>query len=62
MPPELAEVLRAFLTRGDLAHLALVLWAGSATALLAWAVRELAAANRRFNEVVIALLRLAGRP
>lgn len=61
LPPELVEVLRAFLSRGDLAHLALVLWAGCTTALLAWSLRELAATNRRFNEVVQALLRLAQR-
>lgn len=38
--------------RGDLAHLALFLWASAVTGLLAWTLRELSAANRRFNEFV----------
>jgi hypothetical protein len=38
--------------RGDLAHLALFLWASSATGLLVWSLRELAAANRRFDGFV----------
>ena len=39
-------------SRGDLAHLALFLWASGASALLIWTLRELAAANQRFNEFV----------
>lgn len=39
-------------SRGDLAHLALFLWASGASALLWWALRELAAADRRFNDFV----------
>lgn len=46
------ELTRTFITRGDLAHLALFLWAAGATALLGWALRELVAANRRFNDFV----------
>jgi hypothetical protein len=46
------ELTRTFAARGDLAHLALFLWASSATALLVWTLRELAAANRRFNSFV----------
>lgn len=38
--------------RGDLAHLALFLWASGASALLVWTLKELAAANRRFNDFV----------
>jgi hypothetical protein len=40
------------ITRGDLAHLALFLWASGASALLVWALRELAVANTRFNDFV----------
>lgn len=46
------EVTRSVVERGDLAHLALFLWAGGASALLIWALRELAAANRRFDDFV----------
>lgn len=46
------ELTRTIAARGDLAHLALFLWASSATGLLVWALRELAAANRRFNDFV----------
>jgi hypothetical protein len=46
------ELTRTIAARGDLAHLALFLWASGASALLVWALRELAAANRRFNDFV----------
>jgi hypothetical protein len=39
-------------TRGDLAHLALFLWASGATGLLVWSLKELVAANRRFDDFV----------
>ncbi|CAN7593738.1 hypothetical protein LJR090_005104 [Bosea sp. LjRoot90] len=38
--------------RGDLGHLALLLWAFSASGLALFALRELIAANRRFDEFV----------
>jgi hypothetical protein len=44
--------------RGDLAHLALFLWATGASALLIWALKELAASNRRFNDFVSEIARL----
>jgi hypothetical protein len=47
-----------FVDRGDLAHLALFLWASGASTLLVWALRELAAANRRFNDFVNEISRL----
>jgi hypothetical protein len=47
--PGLPEVLDAFIGRGDLAHLALFLWALSDTFILVWVLRELIAANRRFD-------------
>lgn len=46
------EITRTVIARGDLAHLALFLWASGASALLWWALRELAEANRRFNDFV----------
>ena len=45
-------ITASFIERGDLAHLALFLWASGASALLVWALRELAASNRRFNDFV----------
>jgi hypothetical protein len=46
------ELTKTVITRGDLAHLALFLWASGASALLVFALRELAAANRRFEDFV----------
>jgi hypothetical protein len=46
------DVLQTFSERGDLAHLALVLWALSASALAWFALRELTAAARRFDDFV----------
>lgn len=44
--------------RGDLAHLALFLWASGSSGLLVWALKELAASNRRFNDFVNEIARL----
>ncbi|MGA8957481.1 MAG: hypothetical protein WB503_18985 [Pseudolabrys sp.] len=43
----MADLIRIFTERGDLAHLALLLWAMSASALAWFALRELT----RFNEL-----------
>ena len=43
------DATSAFVERGDLAHLALFLWASAASALLVFTQRELAGANRRFD-------------
>lgn len=43
------EITDVFAQRGDLAHLALFLWASSTSALLVWTLKELSAANRRFD-------------
>eukprot|EP01037_Dinobryon_pediforme_P009570 gene9570-9646_t len=51
----------AFIERGDLAHLALFLWASGASALLGYVLRELAEANRRFDELVMELARFNRR-
>ena len=55
------DLIRTFSERGDLAHLALFLWAASATALLYLASRELAAASRRFDDFVRELSRFNER-
>lgn len=44
--------------RGDLAHLVLFLWAGSASSLLVWSLREMVRSNRRFDDFVDAIARL----
>ncbi|MPZ55031.1 MAG: hypothetical protein GEU91_00770 [Rhizobiales bacterium] len=55
------ELVRTFAARGDLAHLALFLWASSASALLFLTLRELAAWVRRFDEFVRELARFNER-
>jgi hypothetical protein len=54
-------VLTSFIERGDLAHLALFLWAAGASALLAHALREIVAANKRFDDFVRELSRFNER-
>jgi hypothetical protein len=51
------ELVRTFSERGDLAHLALLLWAASASAFALFALRELAASIRRFDDFVRELAR-----
>lgn len=51
----------SILARGDLAHLALFLWASGASALLFHAFREIAAAHRRFDAFVRELARFNNR-
>lgn len=46
------ELTKTVAARGDLAHLALFLWASGATGLLVWSLKELVAANRRFDDFV----------
>lgn len=46
------ELTKTIASRGDLAHLALFLWAGGASGLLAWSLRELVNANKRFDDFV----------
>jgi hypothetical protein len=51
------QLTATFAERGDLAHLALFLWASSASALAWFALRELTAASRRFDDFVRELAR-----
>lgn len=53
----MTELIRTFSERGDLAHVALLLWAGSATALAYFALREWSASVRRFDDFVRELAR-----
>ena len=55
------DLINTFSARGDLAHVALLLWASSASALAAYALRELAAATRRFDDFVRELARFNKR-
>lgn len=52
------ELTKVVAQRGDLAHIVLFLWASGASALLFWTLKELAAANRRFNEFVTEIANL----
>lgn len=46
------ELTKTIVSKGDLAHLALFLWASGASSLLVWTLRELASANKRFESFV----------
>jgi len=46
------ELTKTVIERGDLAHLALFLWASGASALLVWSLREMARVNQHFNDFV----------
>jgi hypothetical protein len=55
------HVTESVLARGDLAHLALLLWAGAASLFCALVLRDLAAANKRFDDFVRELARFNRR-
>ncbi len=57
----MADLIKTFTERGDLAHLALLLWALAASAAFLFTLRELAAASRRFDEFVRQLSRFNRR-
>ena len=46
------DLTKSVVERGDLAHLALFLWASGASALLVWSLKEMAQVNRHFNDFV----------
>lgn len=48
----MSDLINTFTQRGDLAHLALLLWAGAASCAAWFVLRELAAALRRFDDFV----------
>ena len=57
----MTDLTKLVAERGDLAHLALFLWASGASALLWYALRELTAANQRFDAFVRELARFNRR-
>jgi hypothetical protein len=57
----MSDLIDTFIARGDLAHLALLMWALSSSALAWFALRELAAASRRFDDFVRELARFNDR-
>lgn len=48
----MSDLIQTFAARGDLAHLALLLWATGASAAALFTLRELASAMRRFDDFV----------
>jgi hypothetical protein len=48
----MTDLTQTVVERGDLAHLALFLWASGASGLLVWSLREMARVNQQFNEFV----------
>jgi hypothetical protein len=57
----MSDLIRIFTERGDLAHLALLLWALAVSTAFMFTLRELAAASRRFDEFVRQLSRFNRR-
>lgn len=57
----LDQILTAFLGRADVGHLGLLLWAAAASAFALLVLRELTAANRRFDDFVRELNRFNAR-
>jgi hypothetical protein len=57
----LAAITDSIIARGDLAHLALFLWATGASALLFTVLRDLARSNKRFDDFVRELARFNHR-
>ncbi|MCA0425291.1 MAG: hypothetical protein LCH61_18575 [Proteobacteria bacterium] len=57
----MTTVTDSIITRGDLAHLALFLWASGASWLLAQTLREMFLLNRRFDGFVRELARFNRR-
>ena len=57
----LEQILTAFVGRADVGHLGLLLWAGSASGLALIVLRELTAANQRFDVFVRELNRFNTR-
>ena len=55
------EAAAGIVARGDLGHLALLLWAFCASGLALFALRELIAANQRFDEFVREFARFNAR-
>ena len=50
--PMIEHVIDSIIARGDLGHLALMMWASGASIAAAMLLKELSAANRRFDAFV----------
>jgi hypothetical protein len=59
--PLIERVADSVILRGDLAHLALLLWAGAASLCCSLVLRDLSAANKRFDDFVRELARFNRR-
>jgi hypothetical protein len=57
----LDPIIDTIVARGDLAHLALFLWACGASALVVVVLRDLAGSNKRFDDFVRELARFNRR-
>ncbi len=57
----LDPIVTAFVERADVGHLGLLLWAATASAAAWFVMRELSAANRRFDDFVRELNRFNAR-
>jgi len=57
----MSEIVNSIITRGDLAHLALFLWACAASAQAYAALRELAESTRRIDAFIRELARFNRR-
>lgn len=57
----LDQIVTAFVERADVGHLGLMLWAATASAAAWFVMRELSAANRRFDDFVRELNRFNAR-
>lgn len=57
----LDQIVTAFVGRADVGHLGLLLWAATASAAAWLVMRELSAANRRFDDFVRELNRFNAR-
>jgi hypothetical protein len=57
----LDQILTSFVGKGDVGHLGLLLWAAAASGLAWLMLRELTAANRRFDDFVRELNRFNAR-
>ncbi len=51
-------IVDVVIARGDLAHLALFLWAVAASLLSWYALKELSRSNRRFEDFIAAIARV----
>ncbi len=57
----LDTIVGAVVAKGDLAHLALFLWASAASSLALLVLRDLSASNKRFDDFVRELARFNRR-